>query len=66
MLNLVNVWYADENAILRLKAQTAVLPLIAPLLTSIFCQGVQGGGFSHPISRTEQRDRFFIAARFWR
>jgi len=41
LLTLVNVWYADENAVLRLKAQAAVLPLIAPLLTSIICQGVK-------------------------
>ena len=45
ILTLVNVWYADENAILRLKAQSAVLPLIAPLLTTIFCQGVKEGDF---------------------
>jgi len=45
MLTLVNVWYADENAILRQKAQAATLPLIAPLLTTIFCQGVQEGTF---------------------
>jgi AcrR family transcriptional regulator len=45
MLTLVNVWYADENAILRQKAQAATLPLIAPLLTTIFCQGVKEGTF---------------------
>jgi AcrR family transcriptional regulator len=48
MLNLVNVWYADENAILRLKAQAAVLPLIAPLITTIVCQGVREGAFHTP------------------
>jgi AcrR family transcriptional regulator len=45
MLTLVNVWYADENTILRQKAQAATLPLIAPLLTTIFCQGVKEGTF---------------------
>jgi AcrR family transcriptional regulator len=45
MLTLVNVWYADENAILRHKSQTAVLPLISPLLTEIVCQGVREGAF---------------------
>jgi len=45
MLTLVNVWYADENAILRHKSQAAVLPLIAPLLTEIVCQGVREGVF---------------------
>jgi AcrR family transcriptional regulator len=45
MLNLVSIWYADENAILRQKAQAAILPLIAPLLTEITCQGVKEGVF---------------------
>ena len=45
MLTLVNVWYADENAILRQKSQAAVLPLIAPLITTIVCQGVREGVF---------------------
>jgi AcrR family transcriptional regulator len=45
LLTLVNVWYADENAVLRLKAQAAVLPLIAPFLTDIVCQGVREGVF---------------------
>lgn len=41
LLSLVNVWYADENAILRQKAQAALLPIIAPLLTEVVCQGVR-------------------------
>jgi AcrR family transcriptional regulator len=45
LLTVMNVWYADENAVLRLKAQAAVLPLIAPLLTNIVCQGVKEGTF---------------------
>ena len=45
LLTLVNVWYAEENAFLRLKAQAAVLPLIAPLITTIICQGVQESVF---------------------
>jgi AcrR family transcriptional regulator len=45
LLTLVNEWYADENAVLRLKAQAAVLPLIAPLLTDIVSQGVREGTF---------------------
>jgi hypothetical protein len=45
MLTLVDVWYADENAILRHKSQVAVLPLIAPLLTKIVNQGVREGVF---------------------
>jgi AcrR family transcriptional regulator len=45
LITLVNVWYADENAVLRLKAQAAVLPLIAPLFTDIVRQGVREGVF---------------------
>jgi AcrR family transcriptional regulator len=45
LIKMVNVWYADENAVLRQKAQSAVLPLIAPLLTTIFYQGVREGVF---------------------
>ncbi|MFZ2097991.1 MAG: TetR/AcrR family transcriptional regulator [Anaerolineales bacterium] len=45
LLTLTKVWYADENAVLRLKAQAAILPLIAPLLTDIVRQGVREGVF---------------------
>jgi AcrR family transcriptional regulator len=41
LLRLVKVWYADENAVLRLKTQSAVIPLVEPLITSIICQGVK-------------------------
>jgi len=41
----VNVWYADENAILRQKVQAAVIPQVAPLLTTIIRQGLQEGAF---------------------
>jgi AcrR family transcriptional regulator len=45
LLSLVNVWYADENAILRQKVQAAVIPQVAPLITTIICQGVREGVF---------------------
>jgi AcrR family transcriptional regulator len=45
LLTLVNVWYADNNAVLRLKTQAAVLPQIAPLITTIIQQGVSEGTF---------------------
>ena len=45
LLSLVNIWYADENAVLRQKAQAALLPRIASLLTEIICQGVREGVF---------------------
>jgi AcrR family transcriptional regulator len=45
LLALMKVWYADENATLRLKAQAAVLPLIDPLISEIVRQGVREGTF---------------------
>ena len=45
LLSLVTVWYADENAILRQKAQEALLPPIATMLTDIIYQGVREGVF---------------------
>ena len=50
LMALVKVWYADENAVLRLKSQAAVLPMVAPLITDIIRQGVEEGAFhtSHP------------------
>jgi AcrR family transcriptional regulator len=45
LISLVGVWYADENAILRLKSQAAVIPLVTPLVTSIIQQGIREGAF---------------------
>ena len=66
LIKMVNVWYADENAVLRQKAQSAVLPLIAPLLTTIFYQGVREGVF-----HTEYPDQisgiiFSLLQELWR
>jgi AcrR family transcriptional regulator len=45
LISLVNAWYTDDNAILRQKAKAALLPLIAPLITTIVRQGVKEGVF---------------------
>lgn len=45
MLNLVKVWYADENAILRQKAQAALLPGMSSMITEIIRQGCREGVF---------------------
>jgi AcrR family transcriptional regulator len=45
LLNLVGVWYADENAVLRLKSQAAIIPQVTPLITSIIRQGIHEGVF---------------------
>jgi AcrR family transcriptional regulator len=48
LLSLVKIWYTDDNAILRLKTQAAVMPLVTPLITSIIRQGI-GEGVFHTI-----------------
>ncbi|HEX9091864.1 MAG TPA: TetR/AcrR family transcriptional regulator [Anaerolineales bacterium] len=55
LLTLVKVWYADENAVLRLKSQAAVISLVAPLFNRIISQGVEEGVFhtSHPEQASE-------------
>jgi AcrR family transcriptional regulator len=45
LLTLMHTWYADENALLRLKTQVALMPLISPLFTAIIRQGVDEGVF---------------------
>jgi AcrR family transcriptional regulator len=47
---LGRVWYADENAIVRLKVDEAVIEQRAPLLNAIVRQGVREGSFTttHP------------------
>jgi AcrR family transcriptional regulator len=43
---LVQVWYADENALVRQKLTSAVIRRILPLFSQIICQGNQEGVFS--------------------
>jgi AcrR family transcriptional regulator len=45
LLSLVKIWYADENAILRLKSQAAVITMVTPLITGIVRQGIHEGVF---------------------
>jgi AcrR family transcriptional regulator len=45
LLKLVDVWYGDNNAILRQRVQAAVLPQLQSLFTSVICQGVREGVF---------------------
>jgi AcrR family transcriptional regulator len=45
LLTLVDVWYSDDNAVLRQRVQTAVFPEIQPLFTSVIDQGVREGVF---------------------
>jgi TetR/AcrR family transcriptional regulator, transcriptional repressor for nem operon len=47
-LELLRVWYADDNAIVRQKVRAAAFKRFAPLVTAIACQGVQEGVFTTP------------------
>jgi AcrR family transcriptional regulator len=43
---LAKVWYADDNAIVRLKVNEAVIERRAPLIDKIIQQGIQEGSFT--------------------
>jgi AcrR family transcriptional regulator len=43
LLALLQVWYADENAIVRQKVQVTLVKHVAPLLTGIIRQGIEEG-----------------------
>jgi AcrR family transcriptional regulator len=46
VMELLSVWYIDENAIVRQKVDMATVEQRAPLLTVIVRQGIQEGVFS--------------------
>jgi AcrR family transcriptional regulator len=46
MLEILRVWYADDNAIVRQKASAAGLARVGPMIDTIVRQGVQEGVFS--------------------
>lgn len=41
LIELLPVWYSDDNAIVRLKVGEAIIERRAPLLAHIICQGIQ-------------------------
>lgn len=45
LLALVKIWYADENATLRLKSQAAIIPRMMPHIAATIRQGNQEGVF---------------------
>jgi AcrR family transcriptional regulator len=53
MLNLLRVWRADSNALLRQKQEAAGIKRIAPMLTQIIRQGMDEGVFT-----TQYPDQF--------
>jgi AcrR family transcriptional regulator len=46
VVDMLRVWYADDNAIVRQKVDEAVLEQRAPLLVEIVRQGIQEGVFT--------------------
>jgi AcrR family transcriptional regulator len=48
VIQLLRVWYTDENAIVRQKVDDAIREQRAPLLTEIVHQGVEEGVFTTP------------------
>lgn len=54
-LDLMNIWYKDENAILRHKVQSASVEKAMPLLAQIIEQGMAEGSFvtEHPTDMAE-------------
>jgi AcrR family transcriptional regulator len=53
MVNLLRVWRADSNALLRQKQEAAGIKRIAPMLTQIIHQGMDEGVFT-----TQYPDQF--------
>lgn len=47
VVELLHVWYTDENAIVRQKVDEAVIQQRAPLLTAIVEQGIAEGSFTN-------------------
>ena len=43
ILSLLQVWYIDDNALVRQKATTNVIKWVAPLLAGVIRQGIQEG-----------------------
>jgi AcrR family transcriptional regulator len=46
VVNLLRVWYTDDNALVRQKVDAAILERRTPLLTEIIRQGIQDGDFT--------------------
>ena len=46
LLSLIQVWYHDDNAVVRLKLRSDTLAWIRPLLTRVIQQGVNEGVFT--------------------
>jgi AcrR family transcriptional regulator len=59
MLALMDVWYADENAIVRQKIFAMTVKRISPIIATILCQGIQEGSVSTPYP--DQASELFLS-----
>jgi AcrR family transcriptional regulator len=59
LLDLLRVWYADENAVVRAKACAAATARLTPLLGAMICDGVQEGVLT--TAYPEQAGRIVVA-----
>ena len=48
LVDLLRVWYTDDNAIVREKVDQAIIERRGPMLNEIVCQGIQDGLFTTP------------------
>jgi AcrR family transcriptional regulator len=60
MIELLKVWQADENAIVRQKMTAISVNRTAPLMTEVVRQGIQEGVFSTPYPEHVSNILFFI------
>jgi AcrR family transcriptional regulator len=59
VVGLLRIWYTDDNALLRQRAEAAAFELRVPLLTEIIREGVQEGSFK--ISFPEQAGEIVLS-----
>lgn len=60
MLELMRIWYADENMIVRQKLSAKTLEQITPLLTEIIWQGVREGVFNTQYPEFVSQVNFYL------
>lgn len=60
LFELMRIWYADENMIVRQKLSARTLDRITPLLTQIIQQGVREGVFDTPYPEYISQVNFYL------
>lgn len=60
LFELMRIWYADENMIVRQKLSARTLDRITPLLTQIIQQGVREGVFDTPYPEYISQVNFYM------